>query len=250
MSKATMTLCDAEISIESGLTKASDLYKIAGVSPKEKCLYLDRDKDIDIPLLPNDHIIVRGGERIFAGTYDPQIGENPAVRRPITPMFNDGKLEQGLTNAKITGMELQRLDQNLDSSKLFADLGGKVDAFIAGDITLVVQDTDCYFTIPAGDDDSVDLEECAKNDRKPPKGQPSYKIKIDGDKYKVANQMIIGEAILNLAGKSYDEWTMHRKFRGGRRKPIEKDEEVDVSEPGVERFETARKQAQQGWRCR
>ena len=247
MTKVTINLCNSEASVESGLTKISDFYDQSGISPEEKCLYLNRDKDIDIPLFPDDHIIVHGGEKIFSGDAAPQIGENPTVRNPIVPIFNGKKLDPGLTKAKITGMELQDLDSDLDSSKLFADLSGKVDAFIANSITLVVQDSDCYFTIPTGgDDDVVDLEECAKKDRKPPKGQSSYKIKIDGDKHKVSSQIITGVEILGLVGKTYDEWTLNRKFCGGRRKTIEKDEEIDLSEPGVERFETTRKQAQQG----
>ena len=246
MSKKTITLCGSKTNVQIGLTKISDFYEKSGVSPEEKCLYLNRDKDIDIPLSPDDHIIVHGGEKIYSGDAAPQIGENPTVRNPIVPIFNGKKLNPGLTKAKITGMELQDLDSDLDSSKLFADLSGKVDAFIASSITLVVQDSDCYFTIPADDDGIVDLEKCAKKDRKPPKGQSSYKIRIDGDKHKVSSQIITGVAILGLVGRTFDEWTLNREFGGGRRKPIEKDEEIDLSEPGIERFETVRKQAQQG----
>ena len=71
-------------------------------------------------------------------------------------------------------------------------------------------------------------------------------IKIDGDEYKVTEKVMTGEDILGLAGKSYDEWSMNRKLKGGRRVPVTKDQLVDLSEPGVERFETVKKQAQQG----
>ena len=246
MSDVTITLCDSEVSIESGVTKAGDLYEKSGVTHEKKCLYLDREKDIDIPLFPDDHIILHGGERIFAGDPNAQIGENPAVRRPIVPTLNDGKVTSGLTHAKITGRELQRLDVELDSSKLFADLAGKVDVFIPENITIVVQDNDCYFTIPSGDDDDIDLEECSKHNRKPPKGQKGYKIKIDGKKHRVETAMLTGAAILALVGKTYAEWSLNWKADGGRRKAIEKDEEIDISEPGIERFETALLQAQQG----
>ena len=66
MSKKTITLCGSETNVQIGLTKISDFYEKSGVSPEEKCLYLNRDKDIDIPLFPDDHIIVHGGgENIF-----------------------------------------------------------------------------------------------------------------------------------------------------------------------------------------
>ncbi len=246
MNKETITLCGNDISIEGGLMKAGAFYEEAGVTPKEKWLYLDRDGDIDIPLLPDDHIIIHGGEKIFSGEPNPQIGENPTVRNPIILTFNDKKIEQGLIKAKITGGELQQLDKDLNTKKLFADLSGAVDAFVTDNTTLVLQDADCYFTIPAGDDDAIDLEECAKHGRKPPKKQPLYKIKIDGDTYKNPKSKMTGESILNLVGKTYEEWTLNRKYHGGRRKSIEQHEEIDFSEPGVERFETVRIQAQQG----
>ena len=246
MAKVTINLCDNKVDVDFGLVKAIELYEKSGTHSREKCLYLDRDNDIDIPLFPDDHIIIHGGERIFAGDPNAQIGENPAVRRPIVPTLNDGKVTSGLTHAKITGGELQRLDVELDSSKLFADLAGKVDAFIPEDMTIVVQDNDCYFTIPSGDDDDIDLEECSKHNRKPPKGQKGYKIKIDGEKHRVETAMLTGAAILALVGKTYAEWSLNWKAGGGRRKAIEKDEEIDISEPGIERFEPVRKQAQQG----
>lgn len=246
MTKVAISLCDNKVDFQSGLVKVSDFYEKAGVVPEEKRLYLDREKDIDIPLLPNDHIILHGGERIFADDPNQQIGENPAVRRPIVPTLNDGKIATGLPHAKITGADLQRLDVELDSTKLFADLAGKVDAFIPENMTIVVQDSDCYFTIPSGDDDDIDLEACEKHNRKPPKGQKNYKVKIDGEKYRVATAIVTGVTILGLVNKTYAEWSLNKKTGGGRRKAIENDEEIDLSEPGIERFETSLLQAQQG----
>ena len=249
MNKIIVSLNGEETEVESGLTKASDFYEKLGIEPKDKCLYLGRDDDIDIPLLPDDHAIIHGGERIFAGEINSDIGEDPTVRQPICPEFNGKKLETGFDKAKVTGRSLREMDKNQPDSKLFADLKGQVDAFIKDDLTVVVQDSDSFFTIPVGDDDTIiDLEICARADRKPPKGQKYYKIKIDGEKYKVGSQKITGTEILSLVGKNYDEWTLNQKMRGGRRKPIEADEEVDLAQPGIERFETVRRQAQQGGR--
>lgn len=247
MSNLKITLNGDEAVAVAGLTKATDFYEKLGIDPDEKRLYLKRDDDIDIPLLPEDHLVIHGGEEIVADEINRDIGENPSLRRPICPEFNGQKLEPGLTKAKLTGDELMQTDSDFQPNKLFVDLKERADAFIAGGLTVVVQESDAYFTIPAGDDDAVDLEACARADRKPPKGQSKYKIKIDGEKYTVVKQEVTGEEILALVEKGYDEWTLNQKLRGGKRKPIEKSERVDLAQPGIERFETVRKQAQQGF---
>lgn len=246
MSKASITLADKQTDVEGGFVRSARLYKDLGVDAKEKWLYLNKDKDIDIPLMPDDHIIIHGGEKIFADDVNADIGKNPNVRNPVCFRLNGKRLEAGFKQAKVTGHELRKLDEELDASKLFADLSGRADAFIKDDWVLVLQEKDCYITIPAGDADSIDLEECARANRTPPKGQKHYKIKVDGEQYQVDKAVLAGVAILALAGKTFADWTLNRKFHGGRRKAIEKDENVDFSDPGVERFETVRTQAQQG----
>lgn len=246
MNKTTITLNNREIEVKGGLTNATVFYEKLGVEPDKKWLYLSREDDIDIPLLPDDHLLIHGGEKIFEGEINPHIGENPPVRKSICPEFNGKRLETGFDKAKVTGRVLQDMDDAVHPNKLFADLEGQVDAFIAGDLTIAVQDADSYFTIPVSDDEAVDLESCAQADRKPPSGQKYYKIKIDGAKHTVDSQKITGEKILSQVGKSYNEWTLNQKLRGGRRKPIEPEEEVDLAQPGIERFETVRRQAQQG----
>ena len=247
MSKVSITLESKQTEIESGLLHLSSLYKEADVDAEKKMLYLDKDKDIDIPLLPGDYIIIHGGEKILSGDVSADIGDNLSVRNPVCVHLNDKRLEEGFKKAKVTGKELRELDKELDASKLFANLRGRVDEFIKDEWVLVVQEKDRYLTIPAGDDDSIDLEVCARANRKPPRGQKHYTIKIDGEKHRVGQAALAGLAILELAGgKTYADWTLNQKFHGGRRKAIGQDEEVDFSEPGVERFETVRKQAQQG----
>jgi len=247
MSNLKITLNGDEVVAVAGLTKATNFYEKLGVDPGERRLYLKRDDDIDIPLLPEDHLVIHGGEGIVADEIKPNIGENPPLRRPICPEFNGQKLETGITKAKLTSDELMQMDGEFQPNKLFVDLKERADAFIAAGLTVVVQEADAYFTIPAGDNDAVDLEACARANRKPPKGQSKYKIKIDGEKYTVVKQEVTGEEILALVEKVYDEWTLNQKLRGGKRKPIAKSERVDLAQPGIERFETVRKQAQQGF---
>ena len=245
MSKVTIMLAGEQTEIEKGLTQVGKLYENLGIKSDEKCLYLNKSGDIDIPLLPDDHIIIHGGEDIFVDNINEDIGDNPSVRNPVRFEFNGKKIEQGLEKVKLIGNDISCRDEELESPKLFADVAGKTDDLILDDMTLVVQETDVYFTVPSGDGDAIDLEECAKKGRIPPIVQ-KYKIKIDKEKYTVKEQKMEGHEILSLAGKNYSEWSLNRKFSGGLRKSIESEEIVDFAEEGVERFETVMKQAQQG----
>lgn len=245
MTTIAIQLCNRQATYAPDLTKAAIFYEKAAVKPKENWLYLDRGQDVKTPLLPDDHIILHGGERIVAGDASMEGGTNPEVHPPIIPTLNDGKLEHGLTKAKITGAQLSRLDKDLETSRLFAKLP-HIDICIPNDMTLIIQDTDCYFTVPASEDDAIDLEECARYERTPPRGQPFYLVKIDGEKYRFSKQVVTGEELLSTVEKTYDDWSLNRKFLNGRRRAIAKDTDVDLTDFGIERFETIRKQAQQG----
>ena len=88
-----------------------------------------------------------------------------------------------------------------------------------------------------------------KPDSGAPDGARKYEITIDNKSVVVEREKLTGEEILALVRKDYTEWTLHQKLRGGRRKPIEPDQEVDITRPEIERFETVKKQAQQGTPC-
>ena len=244
MSKVAITLSEKQIELDKGITKVDDLYENSGITPNEKRLYLDKTDDIDIPLLPNEYIVIHGGEVIFSGDIDDDIEDNPLVRNPVHFELNGKKIEQGLEKAKVNSNDISCRDGEIASPRLFVDLAEKVDDVLQDNITLIVQDTDSYFTAPT-EDDFIDVEECSKKERRPPKGQ-KYKIKIDKEPYKVEQQKMTGSKILALANKNYREWSLNEKLRGGRRKPIEEEQVIDFSKEGVERFETVMRQAQQG----
>ena len=250
MSEVTIMLANEQTEIEKGLKKVDELYEKSGIKPDKKYLYLNKSRDIDIPLLPNEHIIIHGGEDIFADNINEDIGDNPAIRNPVRFELNGNKIEQGLERVKVSGKDISCRDEELESPKLFVDVAGKTDDYVEDDMTLVVQENDVYFTVPFSDDESIDLEECAKQGRRPPKVKnpkvQKYKIKIDREKYKVKKQKMEGSEILSLAGKTHSEWSLNQKFSGGRRISIEPDEIVDFSQEGIERFETVMRQAQQG----
>ncbi len=238
--KPTIQIDGQETPIRAGLVSIDALYEIADCG--EGRIFLSREDGIDIPLLAGEHLIIRGGERFVVGKSS--IGDNPPLRNEVRPEFN-GSRNLALPQAKTTGKALKERDDKFPQGRLFADIEGGVDVEIADDMTIVVQDADSFFVIPPTSDDAIDLEECGKNDRRPPKGH-QYRIRIDGDKYTVDSAEITGAGILVLADKRDDEWSLNQKLHGGKRERIKANDAVDLSRPGIERFETVRRQAQQG----
>ncbi|MDE0503455.1 MAG: multiubiquitin domain-containing protein [Paracoccaceae bacterium] len=228
--------------IRSGLVPVTDLYELADCHDKR--IFLNCEDGIDIPLVAGEYVLIHGGEKFVVG--ESAIENNPPLRNEVRPEFN-GSRTLALSHAKITGRSLKEKDDKFPGGRLFADIEDGVDVEILDDMMIVVQDKDSYFVIPAAadDDDSIDLEECGKNERKPPKGT-KYRIRIDGDKHIVDSATITGAAILRLVGKSFDDWSLNQKLHGGRREKIDAEAEVDLTCPGIERFETVRRQAQQG----
>ena len=236
----TIWIDGQEKAIESGFVPVSDLYEV--VDCGENRLFLSRDDRMDIPLLRGEHLIIHGGERFVVGKSG--IEDNPPLRNEVRPEFN-GTRDLALGRAKTSGKALKEFDDKFPHGRLFADIEDGVDAEIADDIVIIVQNADSYFVIPPASDDAIDLEECGKHGRPPPKGH-KCRIRVDGEKYTVSSGEITGAGILELAGKRDDEWSLNQKLHGGKRERIESNDKVDLSRPGIERFETVRRQAQQG----
>lgn len=238
----TITIDEKKEKISAGLASGKSLLALADCG--EGALYLNRDDKLDIPVMPNDFMIIHGGERFVVGKPG-AIEDNPPLRNPVCLEFNGEKLS--LDKAKILAKDLIAKDDKFPQGRLFADFKDAVDAEIKGDMRLIVQDKDSYFVIPPGDspDDAVDVEECHKHDRRVPKSR-KYRIRVDGTKFTVDAMAITGTAILSLAGKNSGEWSLNQKLKGGKRESVQPGESVDLSKPGIERFETVRVQAQQG----
>ncbi len=233
---------DEVYQISPGLTKVSAIMEIANC--KNKTIFLNREDDIDIPLLHMEYLMIRGGESFVTG--DSSIEDNPRVRNEIRPKFN-GAREISLSVAKHKSKDLKAHDEKFPNGRLFMDNEKGVDVEIPDDIVLVVQNSDSYFIIPPSDgtEDVIDVEECAKHDRRPPRSG-KFRIRVDGEKHDVEEAKISGKIILGLVGKSLVDWSLNQKLAGGKRIKID-DMIVDLSEPGIERFETVRRQAQQGY---
>lgn len=231
-----------EQQVRAGLVSVATLYEIADCG--ENRIFLNREDGIDIPLLSEEYLFVHGGEKFVTG--ESSIEDNPRLRNGVQPEFN-GSHDLELSTAKINGKALKERDDKFPDGRLFADIKDGVDVEIPDDMIIVVQNEDSYFVIPPADnnDDSVDIEECGKHKRRPPKGR-KYRIRIDREKYTVDSAEILGADILALVGKSFGEWSLNQKLCGGKRERIEADTKVDLAQPGIERFETVRRQAQQG----
>lgn len=84
----------------------------------------------------------------------------------------------------------------------------------------------------------IDIEDYAKTGKKPPKGK-KYLVKVDKVTYKVDVEVMTGGEILAMADKlPIQRFQLNQKLHGGVVKKIEYDENVDFTEPGVERFMT------------
>lgn len=94
--------------------------------------------------------------------------------------------------------------------------------------------------------EEVDVEEFAKAGKKPPKAK-RYRIRVDDKHFVVPKPSITGREVLTLAGKVPPEsFILTLKIRGGGVRTIELDEVVDLTQPGVERFNTLPRQVQEG----
>lgn len=101
------------------------------------------------------------------------------------------------------------------------------------DIDTTLEEIDNQFS-----DEVIDLEEYAKEGKRPPPSR-KYRIRIDKQYYVVEKPSMIGRDILILADKKPPErFMLSQKLRGGEKKKIGLDEKVDFATPGIERFLT------------
>jgi len=241
--KAEIIINGQQKPMDPGLVTTDALYELADSGTQR--MFLKREDGLDIPLLPGECILVRGGEEFVIG--ESAIEDNPILRNAIKPEFN-GKHDIRLRQAKITAKDLVAKDDKFPRGRLFADMKATVDVEIPADAILIVQDKDSFLVMPpvTGEEDHpIDIEECGKHGRRPSKAS-KYRIRIDGERLVVDSAVITGAVILQLVGKNFSEWTLNQKLQGGKREKLAKDSEVDLTKPGIERFETVRLQAQQG----
>ena len=226
-----------------GLQRADALCEALG----KRALFLARAGQVPVPLSPLDHVLLRGGEQLASeGTLAGEEASDASPSPTIRPTLNGQPIE--IQRAKSTGADIKANDAELPNGRMFIESVGDIDVEIGDDITIVVQEADVYFVVPPGGQEGgaeIDVEECGKHDRRPPRGH-KYRIRVDGTKHTVATAAITGAEILALVDKNDHDWSLNQKLHGGRRVRVLPEQKVDLCTPGVERFETVRRQAQQG----
>lgn len=235
--------------VEAGLVSGNRLRDLAGVADDHP-FALIRDAGPSTLLSASEVVLLRGGENFVATDASEDATSGPPS--PVTPKFN-GTREVVVEDGKVAAEDLAKRDPEVTCGRLFATVGEapeeRLHVEIAVGTTIVVQSTDSYFVVPhpedAPDETFIDIEECTKYERPPPRWH-RYRIRVDHKKFVVEKRVVSGAEVLGLVEKRPADWALNQKLRGGRRIRIEAREEVDLAEPGVERFETVRRQAQQG----
>src|SRR5262245_13079601 len=94
--------------------------------------------------------------------------------------------------------------------------------------------------------DEVDVEEYSKRGEKPPRAR-RYRVRVDKDRFTFDHAIVTGREILQKAGKvPPDRFELYQKVHGAQPKKVGLDEQVDLSAPGVERFQTIPLEATEG----
>ena len=96
------------------------------------------------------------------------------------------------------------------------------------------------------DKDPLDIEEHAKSDKPIPMDCKLFRIRIDKEKYIVQQAALTGRELLKLADKDPKTHRVLFKKCGGQAVEIELDTNFSFLNPGVERFMTQKRQAQDG----
>ena len=130
-----------------GLTKGQALIDLAGLTGKDQLL-LEVDGDVDIPIAPDDFIVIEGGEAFSIGDGDPHVPDNPVVRKLIEFVLNGESVHEHsrLPHAKATGTEIKALGGKGDM-QLWLDLSGLADEQIEDTAKLILRPHFRFFTV-------------------------------------------------------------------------------------------------------
>ena len=229
------------LTVALGFRRVDGILAVAGEGDVQ--MFLECDGVEPTPLVPTDHLLLRGGERLTKGRA--ATTDAPSPSKPIRPTLNGQTID--LDAAKATGRAIKANDREFPTGRLFVETVDDADVEIRDDITVVMREADTYFVVPpsAGDGNAIDLEECGKHGRRPPRGH-TYRVRVDGAKFTMESGTTTRAELLALVGKNAQDWSLNQKLRGGRRLRIDEDDVIDLCKPGMERFETVRHQAQQG----
>jgi hypothetical protein len=250
MSKFDVTLFiqNQSLSIFPGLYTGEQLYRLGDISPHNYTLSLDVANEIDMPIHPNDALIIKGGERLVVSQKacnDASV--NFPLHSPI-PFTLNGQVYEGkkaFQKIKITTRDFKNIldEQQL---KFIVDIDGLSDVILPDDKNIVVGANWSILTITDNDCEPTDREHCDDVNL-----AHKYKIRIDDEKYTVRVPKKTGLDILLLSGKENPEqYDLYQLFKDGSTKAVALNEKVDFSCPGIERFITIPRDMTEGLEAR
>lgn len=90
-------------------------------------------------------------------------------------------------------------------------------------------------------EEEVDIQECAERGRPVPHAH-SFRVSIDGEKFRVDTQFPTGEELLKLVGKRPCAYDLIAEFVHHKNDVVEPGEKVDLRKPGLKGLITAHKE--------
>lgn len=138
--------------IKPGAVVGADLHELANIVPPQQ-LVVSRSAGMDVPVAPEDYVLIGGGERFAIGDGDPPLDDNPCLRNGVQFTLNGTKFngEDALDHAKVTVAELKAMVPDSQASDgVFAELDGLADEPLQDGWRIVVQDKDKFITVPCG----------------------------------------------------------------------------------------------------
>ena len=238
----TINFKGEEREIDGGIFHASKLYEMFSTIPTEE-IFLNIEEGVDIHIKREDYIFLSGGENLIEKSSS-RLPDNPILKNHLNVKINGNT--HAFNQAKVLCEDIAKHDKGIPNCEVYIELENSSDFHFDKNINLIIKGGISFITIPKSDDGIIDIEECVKIHRRPPKRQKKYRIRIDGQKYITDFSHLTGKEILEIAGLEWQRYELQRKFNDGKREIIEYNEDIDFSTFGVERFETIPKEVQQG----
>jgi hypothetical protein len=139
--------------ISRGLVAGAAIYNLADIDPARQHLLLELADDRDVPMRPDDYIVINGRERFSVADGPQPADDNPCLRKSLSPTINEQELpaDRELHQAKLTFEQLAALDLDFESGDgVFVELKDVPDAQVLPGMRVLVQNDDRFYTSPCG----------------------------------------------------------------------------------------------------
>lgn len=139
--------------ISRSLVAGAAIYNLADIDPARQHLLLELADDRDVPLRPDDYIVINGRERFSVADGPQPADDNPCLRKPLSPTINEQELpaDRELHQAKLTFEQLAALNPDFESGDgVFVELKDVPDAQVLPGMRVLVQNDDRFYTSPCG----------------------------------------------------------------------------------------------------